>query len=466
MTDVPAYADIPSAEMEAPVSKVPPHSLEAERSVLGALMLDPRAWDKASDLVTADDFYTKTNQQIFQAMNTLADRHEPIDALTVLEVLRSSSWENDPQKEAYLYELVKDTPSAANVAAYANIVREHAILRQLVSIGSEISERALHPKGEVKELLDAAEREVFNIAEKRQRTSGPVDVGTLLAKATGRMDELYQSGGKLSGLETGFYDLDEMTSGLQKGDLVIVAGRPSMGKTAFSMNIAEHAAMTSGKAVLIFSMEMPGESLALRMISSLGRINQHKVRTGKLEDQDWANVTSAIQMLSTKKLFVDDTPALTPTEMRSRARRVARENDGLGLIVIDYLQLMQVSGSSENRTNEISEISRSLKGLAKELEVPVIALSQLNRSLESRTDKRPMMSDLRESGAIEQDADVIAFIYRDEVYHPDSPDKGKAEVIIGKQRNGPIGRVMLSFLGEFTRFENFRHESFDDGVPA
>jgi replicative DNA helicase len=468
MTDISPYPDMaPPIAEHRPASKVPPHSMEAERSVLGALMLDPRAWDKVTDLISAEDFYTETNQQIFQAMITLSERHEPIDALTVLEVLRSSSWgEESPQKETYLYELVKDTPSAANVAAYAKIVREHAILRQLVSIGSEISERALQPDSEVKDLLDAAEREVFNIAEKRQRSSGPVDVATLLARATGKMDELYQAGGKISGLETGFYDLDEMTSGLQEGDMVIIAGRPSMGKTAFSMNIAEHAAMNSGKAVLIFSMEMPGESLALRMISSLGRINQHKVRTGQLEEDDWARVTSAIQMLSTKKLFVDDTPALSPIEMRSRARRVARENDGLGLIVIDYLQLMQVTGSKENRTNEISEISRSLKGLAKELNVPVIALSQLNRGLESRTDKRPMMADLRESGAIEQDADLIAFIYRDEVYNPDSPDKGKAEIIIAKQRNGPIGRVMLTFLGEFTRFEDFQHEGFDDGVPV
>jgi replicative DNA helicase len=450
-----------------PASKVPPHSMEAERSVLGALMIDPRAWDKVTDLISRDDFYTETNRQIFKAMLTLAERHEPIDALTVLEVLRSSNWgEGSLEKEAYLYELVKDTPSAANVAAYAKIVREHAILRQLVTIGSEISERALRPDGEVKELLDAAERDVFNIAERRNRSTGPQDIATLLARATGRMDELYQAGGKISGLETGFYDLDELTSGLQAGDLVIVAGRPSMGKTSFSMNIAEHAAMNSGKAVLIFSMEMPGESLALRMISSLGRINQHKVRTGQLEEDDWARVTSAIQMLSTKKLFVDDTPALSPVEMRSRARRVARENDGLGLIVIDYLQLMQVSGTKENRTTEISEISRSLKSLAKELHVPVIALSQLNRGLESRTDKRPMMADLRESGAIEQDADLITFIYRDEVYNPDSPDKGKAEIIIAKQRNGPIGRVMLSFLGEYTRFENFQYEGFDDGVPV
>jgi replicative DNA helicase len=467
MTDFSPYPEamIPR-EDRGFVSKVPPHSIEAERSVLGALMLDTRAWDKVTDIINAEDFYTETHRQIFKAILTLSERHEPIDALTVLEVLRSSSWVDAPQKEAYLYELVKDTPSAANVAAYANIVSEHAILRQLISIGSDISEQALKPDTEVKYLLDSAESWVFDIREKRQRSTGPVDIGTLLAKATGRMDELFQGGRRISGLETGFYDLDEMTSGFQKGDMVVVAGRPSMGKTAFSMNIAEHAAMNSGKAVLIFSMEMPGESLALRMISSLGRINQHKVRTGQLEEDDWARVTSAIQMLSTKKLFVDDTPALSPIELRSRARRVARENDGLGLIVIDYLQLMQVTGSKENRTNEISEISRSLKSLAKELNVPVVALSQLNRGLESRTDKRPMMADLRESGAIEQDADIIAFIYRDEVYNPDSPDKGKAEVIIAKQRNGPIGRVMLTFLGEFTRFEDFRHEGFDDGVPV
>ncbi len=443
-----------------PSAKVPPHSQEAERSVLGALMLDKRAWDQVCDRVSLDDFYVQLHKDIFHAMATLAERHQPIDVLTVTELMRSREHIRKPEDEAYLYELAKDTPSAANVAAYADIVRERAVLRLLIATGTDITERAFSADGvNISELLDAAERQVYTISEQRQRQTGPQDISSILAKATNRIDELYQNKGQLSGLSSGFVDLDQMTSGFQDGDLVIVAGRPSMGKTAFSMNLVEHAAIKSSKPVLVFSMEMPAESLAMRMISSLGRIDQHKVRTGQLEDDDWPRLTSAIEMLSTSRMFIDDTPALSPLEMRSRARRVARENGGLGMIVVDYLQLMQVPSNKENRTSEISEISRSLKALAKELSIPVIALSQLNRSLESRTDKRPMMSDLRESGAIEQDADLIAFIYRDEVYNPDTPDKGKAEIIIAKQRNGPIGRVVLTFLGEFTRFEDFTNDT-------
>src|SRR3989338_10622013 len=313
-------------------------------------------------------------------------------------------------------------------------------------------------------LLDHAEQLVYKISEHQQRGAGPVSISSILAKATDRLDYLYHTKGALTGIPTGFSDFDHLTSGLQPGDMIVIAGRPSMGKTSFAMNIAEFAAIKQEKPVMVFSMEMPAEQLALRMISSLGRIDQHKVRTGQLADADWPRVASAVSMLSESKLYIDDTPALSPLELRTRARRVARKHGGLSLIVIDYLQLMTSPGSRENRTNEISEISRSLKGIAKEFNVPVIALSQLNRGLEQRTDKRPVMSDLRESGAIEQDADVIAFIYRDEVYNEDSPHKRTAEIIIRKQRNGPIGDFRLTFLGQYTRFENFasNRSGYDD----
>ncbi len=446
--------------------RVPPHSNEAEQSVLGALMLDNRAWDRIADRLSAEDFYRNDHKLIFQTMARLVEQSKPLDVLTISDILKTTSQLNNAGGEAYLYELAKNTPSAANIVAYGDIVRERSVLRRLIAAGTDIAEAAFNPDGrEIKELLDVAEREVFSIAEQGSRGSGPVDIGTLLAKATDRIDTLYHSTDPLTGLSSGFTDLDNMTSGLQDGDLIIVAGRPSMGKTTLAMNMAEHAAIRSEKPVLVFSLEMPGESLVMRMISSLGSINQHKVRTGKLSDEDWPRVTSAIEMLSGTKLFIDDTPALSPTEMRARARRVAREQDGIGLIVIDYLQLMQIGGKTENRTNEISEISRSLKGLAKELNVPVIALSQLNRGLEQRTDKRPVMSDLRESGAIEQDADLIAFVYRDEVYNPETADKGKAEVIIAKQRNGPIGKVFLSFFGQFTRFDNYSFQDVPSDVP-
>ncbi len=440
--------------------KVPPYSQEAEQSVLGALMLDHRAWDRIADLITANDFYRNEHRLIFQALHELSKRSQPFDMLTVAEALKEFSQLEASGGESYLFELANTTPTAANVVAYAEIVRERSVLRQLIEIGTDIAESAFNPDGRAtKELLDQAERQVFKVSEQRSRGAGPVPISELLAKTADRIDTLYHAPEGLTGLPTGFVDFDQMTSGLQDGDLIIVAGRPSMGKTTFAMNIAENAAMHSmkegGKPVLIFSMEMPAESLVMRMLSSLGRVDQHRVRTGKLNDNEWPRITSAISMLSEVKMYIDDTPALTPTELRSRARRVAREHDGLGLIVIDYLQLMQVFGSKENRTAEISEISRSLKSLAKELHVPVIALSQLNRSLEQRQNRRPVMSDLRESGAIEQDADVIAFIYRDEVYNEDSADKGIAEIIIGKQRNGPIGKVNLTFAGQFTRFDNF-----------
>lgn len=445
--------------------KLPPHSLEAEQSVLGALMLDNKAWDKIVDKVTSQDFYQHGHRTIFTTLYELARKSSPFDVLTVADALKNLDELDNVGGELYLFELARNTPSASNIAAYADIVRERSILRQLITIANDIADTAFHPQGQVSaEILDKAEQKIFKIAEQGARGSGPVSITEYLAKATDRIDTLYHSGQSVTGVSTGFKDLDEMTSGLQSGDLVIVAGRPSMGKTAFAMNIAENAAIRSQQPVLVFSMEMPGEQLALRMMSSLGRIDQQRVRNGKLHDDDWPRITSAVSMLSDAPMFIDDTPALSPAEVRARARRLVREHGKLGLIVVDYLQLMQVPGYKENRTNEISEISRSLKALAKELHVPVIALSQLNRSLEQRHDRRPVMSDLRESGAIEQDADLIAFIYRDEVYNEDSPDKGKAEIIIAKQRNGPIGKIMLTFLGQYTVFENYTaphyHEVF------
>ncbi|PMB54512.1 replicative DNA helicase [Coxiella endosymbiont of Rhipicephalus microplus] len=443
--------------------KIPPHSQEAEQSVLGALMLDNRAWDRIIDRITAKDFYRSDHQAIFEMMTYLIDQRKPLDVLTISEALKAKNRLNT-LGEAYLYELAKNTPSAANIVAYADIVRERAILRQLIEVGTDIAHDGFNPDGrDIKELLDKAEQRVFNITESRSRGAGPVPISTLLLKATDRIDMLYHSDGALTGLSSGFVDLDQLTSGLQSADLVVIAGRPSMGKTILAMNIAEHAAIKESVPVLVFSMEMPAEAVVMRMISSLGSIDQHKVRTGQLKEDDWPRITHAIEMLSETKLFIDDTPGLSPGEIRSRARRLAREHGGLALIAVDYLQLMHVPNNRENRSIEISEISRSLKELAKELNIPVIALSQLNRSLEARTDKRPVMSDLRESGAIEQDADLIAFIYRDEVYHEDSPDKGKAEIIIAKHRNGPIGKVILTFRGQYTRFDNFSHESVLQG---
>ncbi len=436
--------------------KIPPHSVEAEQSVLGGLMLDNQTWDRVVELLQEKDFYRHEHRLIFQAMHDLSHRNNPFDVLTLSETLKNKGHLDAMGGEVYLFELAKNTPSVANIYAYAEIVHERSILRQLIGISNEIGESAFNPNGRQSlELVDEAERKIFAIAESNDRNQGPAIIRNLLSKAVERIDILYHSNEPITGLATGYADLDEMTSGLQPADLVVVAGRPSMGKTSFAMNIAEHAAIKAGKPILIFSMEMPGDALATRMLSSLGRIDQHNLRVGKLKDEDWPRITSAVAMLSETKMLIDDSPGLSPVEMRARARRVVKEHGQLGLIVIDYLQLMQVPGIKENRTAEISEISRALKSLAKELNVPVIALSQLNRGLEQRADKRPVMSDLRESGAIEQDADLILFIYRDEVYNENTPDKGIAEIIIAKQRNGPIGKVRLTFLGKYTRFENF-----------
>ncbi len=441
--------------------KVPPHSMEAEQSVLGGLMLDNRAWELIADIVNERDFYRHDHQLIFRAIAALTDEDKPYDVVTISDWLEKRGELESIGGLAYLGLLASETPTAVNIKAYAEIVREYSVLRNLIQVGHEIADSAYNADGRSsKELLDEAEKRVFQIAEAGAGNSkGFEDIKGLLARAVTRVQELYDSEEPITGISSGFSKFDEMTSGLQKSDLIIIAGRPSMGKTSFAMNLAENAAVSGEKSVAVFSMEMPGEQLALRMMSSLGRIDQHNLRTGKLQDPDWPRLTSAVTMLSKARLFIDDTPALTPTDLRARARRLKREH-GLDLIIIDYLQLMQVGGSTENRATEISEISRSLKALAKELDVPVIALSQLNRSVEQRPDKRPVMSDLRESGGIEQDADVILFIYRDEVYNKDSPDKGTAEILIRKQRNGPIGAVKLAFLGQYTRFENLAYDDF------
>lgn len=442
--------------------KIPPYSITAEQSVIGALMLDKQAWDKVADFLIEDDFYRRDHQLIYRAIKILAEKQSPLDVITLSETLEQLGWLEECGGLAYLATLAKETPSAANIVAYAEIVREKSVLRQLISSGSDIADLAFYPQGrQTIELIESAEQKVFHIADQyRRKGTGFSPIKPLLAKAIDRIEMLFQKEGHITGASTGFTDFDDMTSGMQPSDLVIVAGRPSMGKTTFAMNIAEHVAIKEQVPVAVFSMEMPGEQLAMRMISSLGRIDQHRVRTGKLEDDEWPRMTSAINILAETKLYIDDTPAMTPTEVRARCRRLARENDGkLGLVVLDYLQLMQSPGS-ESRVNEISDISRSLKALAKELNVPVIALSQLNRSLEQRPNKRPIMSDLRESGAIEQDADVIVFIYRDEVYNKDTTEKGTAEIIIAKQRNGPIGTTRLTFLGQYTRFENFIHDPY------
>ncbi len=446
--------------------KLPPHSVEAEQSVLGGLLLENSAWERIADLITEQDFYRHDHRLIYRHITKLLDGSKPADVVTVSESLENSNELTTVGGLAYLGALAQNTPSAANIRRYAEIVRDRAILRGLVEVGTAIADSAYNPSGRsAAELLDEAEGKVFKIAEAGARgKQGFMELQPLLTQVVERIDMLFQrdNPSDITGIPTGFVDLDRMTSGLQPGELVIVAGRPSMGKTAFSLNIAENVALDSGLPVAVFSMEMSGTQLVMRMMGSVGKLDQHKVRTGRLQDDDWQRLTYAVGKLNDAPLYIDESAALTALDLRARARRLHRQCGKLGLIVIDYLQLMSGSSQGENRATEISEISRSLKALAKELDVPVVALSQLNRSLEQRPNKRPVMSDLRESGAIEQDADVILFIYRDEVYNPETPEKGISEIIIGKQRNGPIGTVRLAFQGEYTRFENLAHGSYQD----
>ena len=447
----------PSHDAQVEALKIPPHSIEAEQSTLGGLLLENHAWDKIGDMLRDDDFYRADHRLIWKHISKLIERGRPADVITVYESLDADNKAEDAGGLSYLNALAQNTPSAANIRGYAQIVRDRSVLRKLLGATDAIAGAVYNRQGrEVRQILDEAESRVFQIAEDGARgKQGFVEIGPLLAQVRDRVQELHElNSPDVTGIATGFTDIDQKTSGLQRGDLVIVAGRPSMGKTAFSLNIAENVALDGG-IVGVFSMEMGGTQLAMRMLGSIGRLDLHRLRTGRLDDNEFSKFATALERLQDIKLHVDETPALTALELRARARRLHRVYGKLDLIVIDYLQLMSASSQGENRATEISEISRSLKALAKELNVPVIALSQLNRGLEQRTDKRPMMSDLRESGAIEQDADVILFIYRDEVYNPDKQEnKGIAEVIIGKQRNGPIGRVELAFLGQYTKFEN------------
>ncbi|WP_263081145.1 replicative DNA helicase [Endozoicomonas sp. Mp262] len=441
--------------------KTPPHSIEAEQSVLGGLMLDNQAWDQVVDKITTNDFYHPGHKLIYEAISRLSADSKPFDPLTLAETLENQGELDNAGSLVYITELAGNVPSVANIRAYAEIIYERSMLRQLINASQKIADRAYNPEGRnSQEVLDEAERLVFNIAEERPKSGGPVGIREILDKTVRKIDELFNAGDAITGVTTGFSDLDKMTSGLQASDLIIVAARPSMGKTTFAMNLVENALLASDKGVVVFSLEMPGEQLMMRMLSSLGRIDQSKTRSGQLEEDDWPKLLSAVERLKDRKLFIDDTAGISPQEMRSRVRRIVREHGDIGMIMIDYLQLMQIPGFSEGRTNEISEISRSLKALAKEFNVPVIALSQLNRSLEQRPNKRPVNSDLRESGAIEQDADVIMFIYRDEVYNPDTEYKNVGEIIIGKQRNGPIGSVRLAFIGRYTRFENLAPDAY------
>ena len=443
--------------------RLPPHSLEAEQSVLGGLLLENSAWDRIGDVVSEKDFYRQDHRQILRAIIKQISNNHPADAVTVSETLQSLGELEAVGGLSYIVALASNTPSAANIRRYAEIVRERAVMRRLAEVATGIADSAYAPAGRsASQLLDEAEARVFEIAESGSRgQAGFAELKPLLKQVVERIDELYHSDNDsgVTGVPTGFHDLDQKTSGLQPGDLIIVAGRPSMGKTAFSLNIGENVALESGLPVAVFSMEMGGQQLVMRMIGSVGKLDQHRLRTGKLGEDDWQRLTYALGKLNDAPVFIDETPGLNVLELRARARRLQRQCGKLGMIIIDYIQLMSASSTGENRATEISEISRALKGLAKELQVPVVALSQLNRGLEQRPNKRPVMSDLRESGAIEQDADVILFIYRDEVYNPDTSDKGTAEIIISKQRNGPIGTVRLAWLGEYTRFESLANSS-------
>ena len=453
--------DYPEYEESSPAANLPlpPHSVEAEQSVLGGLLLENSAWDRIADVVAGEDFYRHEHRIIFRTITALINENRPADVITVQEFLERSDEIEAAGGFNYLISLAQNTPSAANIRRYAEIVRERAIMRRLAEVGTEFARNAYNPEGrDAAQLLDEAENKVFQIAESTAKSKqGFLQLPDLLQEVVERIDMLYarDNPDEVTGIATGFVDLDKKTSGLQPGDLIIVAGRPSMGKTAFSLNIAEHVAVEGKLPVAVFSMEMGGAQLVMRMLGSVGRLDQHVLKTGKLQDEHWGRLNEAVIKLSDAPMFIDETAGLTALELRARARRLARQFNGrLGLIVIDYLQLMESSGRTDNRAAALGEISRSLKSLAKELQVPIIALSQLSRSVEQRTDKRPMMSDLRESGAIEQDADLIMFMYRDEYYNPESQMKGLAECIIGKHRNGPVGKIHLTWMGQFTKFDN------------
>ncbi len=464
-TDFPGDLEEFPLDRQVAQLRIPPHSIEAESSVLGGLLLDNGAWDRVGDLLVDSDFYRYEHRLIYGAAGALINASKPADIITVFEHLQNQGKAEECGGLAYLNSLAQYVPSASNIRRYAEIVRERSILRKLVSASDEIATNAFNPQGRaVDRILDEAEQKIFNIGEEGSRMKqGFQSMDSLVVKLLDRVQEMADNPNDITGVPTGFYDLDRMTSGLQAGDMVVLAARPSMGKTAFAINIAEHVALNEGLPVAVFSMEMGASQLAVRIVGSIGRIDQGHLRTGKLSDDEWPRLTEAIERLRTVSLHIDETPGLTTSELRANARRLARQCGKLGLIVVDYLQLMSGSSTNgDNRATELGEISRGLKMLAKELQCPVIALSQLNRSVETRTDKRPMMSDLRESGAIEQDADIIMFIYRDDYYNKDSREPGVAEIIIGKQRNGPTGTVKLAFLKPLTRFESLASGGSDD----
>ncbi|WP_343189058.1 replicative DNA helicase [Buchnera aphidicola (Chaitoregma tattakana)] len=436
-----------------------PHSIEAEQSILGGLMLNNKKWEVVSEIILEEDFYSTQHKIIFEEMKNLLNLNHPIDLITLSESLEQKNKLESVGRFSYLAELSKNTPSTANIKAYAKIVKERSTIRKIIFAANKILQAGYNTNGRSSEdILDYAESIVFKISENRfKKKTGPKNIVQILDSTMSNIEKLIKSPiGDLTGINTGYQDLNKKTSGLQKSELIIIAARPSMGKTTFAMNICENVAMIYEKPVLIFSLEMPVEQIMTRILSSLSRVNQTKIKTGQLHDEDWSRISSTINILLKKKnIYIDDSSSLTTTEIRSRSRKIYRENNGISLIMIDYLQLMKIPSIKENRTLEIAEISRTLKSLAKELEVPIIALSQLNRSLEQRADKRPLNSDLRESGSLEQDADLIMFIYRDEVYHENSDFKGIAEIIIGKQRNGPIGTIRLTFNGHWSRFDNY-----------
>lgn len=442
---------------------LPPHSIESEQAVIGGLLLANQYWDDVASHVSSEDFYRQDHRNIFRTMELLVEEEQPIDPITLADKLHSLELLEKSGGMAYLAEMAQNIPSAANVVAYARVVKEKSLSRQLLVTANKIEQITRNPEGRLaKDIVEEAERELALISDGRDKNDGPRYVNNILRNTVEQIDTLHQNRGQLSGLSSGFIDLDKLTNGLHKSDLIIVAARPAMGKTTFAMNLVEAALLKNGEnpgAVVVFSMEMSAEQLMFRLLSAVGRIDQGDIKRGNLQDDDWNRLVAASGQLKDKPLYIDDTPALTPSDLRARVRRIQREEGEIGLVMVDYLQLMQVSGRSEGRTAEISEISRSLKAMAKEYNCPVIALSQLNRSLENRPNKRPQMSDLRESGAIEQDADIIMFIYRDEIYNPDNEDsRGKAEIIIGKHRAGPTDTVDLTFIGRYTRFDNRANE--------
>ena len=456
---------VSSSDKQVAQLRIPPHSQEAESSVLGGLLLDNNSWDKVADLLAEADFYRYEHRLVFASITSFVNANRPADVITVFEQMQSQGKAEEIGGLAYLNSLAQYVPSSANIRRYAEIVRERSILRKLVSVSDEIATSALNTNGRpVTNILDEAEQKIFSIGEEGSRMrQGFQSMDKLVVQLLDRVEEMSKNPNDITGVPTGFFDLDRMTSGMQAGDLLVLAARPSMGKTALAINIAEHVALHEDLPVAVFSMEMGASQLAIRIVGSIGRIDQGRLRTGKLIDDEWPRLSDAIERLKTVSLSIDETPGLTTSELRASARRLARSCGKLGLVVVDYLQLMSGSGGGdgENRATELGEISRGLKMLAKELQCPVIALSQLNRGVEQRTDKRPMMSDLRESGAIEQDADVIMFIYRDDYYNKDSKEPGVAEIIIAKQRNGPTGTVKLTFLKPITKFESYAGASSD-----